>query len=83
MEHARIIRELGLHFRNRALTATDPFLCCELLELANICEAKASRIDHHFAISDRHSAQRRGDERSSRVASMAAPPPARAAARAL
>ncbi len=48
MEHARTIRELALHFRNRALTVNDSFLCCELLELANICEVKASRIDHHF-----------------------------------
>jgi hypothetical protein len=59
MEHARTIRELALHFRNRALTVNDSFLCCELLELANICEVKASRIDHHFEISDWHSAPRR------------------------
>ena len=67
MEHATTIRELALHFRIRALTATDPFLCCELLELANICEVKASRIDHHFEIPDSHSAPRRGDERSYRL----------------
>ncbi len=67
MEHARKIRELALHFRIRALTATDPFLCCELLELANICEVKASRINDHLEISDGHSAARCGDERSSRL----------------
>jgi len=44
MEHARTIRELALNLRNRALTVTDPFLCRELNELANICEVKASRI---------------------------------------
>jgi hypothetical protein len=48
MEHARKIRELALHFRIRALTVKDPFLCCEFLEPANICEEKASRINHHF-----------------------------------
>ena len=67
MEHAKTVRDLALHFRNRALTVTDPFLCCELLELANICEVKASRIGHHFEISDRHSAARRGDDRSIRL----------------
>ena len=62
MEHARKIRELALDFRNRALTVKDPFLCRELLELANICEVKASGIDHHSEISDGPSVARRGDE---------------------
>ena len=52
VEHAREIRELARHFRLRALTAKDPFLCCELYELANICDAKAGRLDRHDDISD-------------------------------
>ncbi len=67
MEHAKTVRDLALQFRIRALTETDPFLCCEFLELANICEVKASRINHHFEISDWDSAPHRGDERSSRL----------------
>jgi hypothetical protein len=55
-EHARDIRELARRFQLQALTATDPFLCCELLELATICEAKARRIDRRGEISDRPSA---------------------------
>ena len=44
MEHARKIRELAGHFRIRALMVRDPFLCCEIHELANICEATATRV---------------------------------------
>lgn len=56
VEHAGNIRELARRFRLQALTAKDWFLCCELLELAEICEAKASRIDRHGEISDGQSA---------------------------
>jgi hypothetical protein len=57
MEHARKIRDLALHFRIRALTVKDPFLCRELHELANICEAKAGRIDRYLEVPNSHSAR--------------------------
>ena len=63
MEHARKIRELARHFRISALMARDPFLCCELHELADICEEKAS----HSEIGDEHPTPRRIDEQSSRL----------------
>ena len=52
VEHARKIRELARHFRLQALTTKDLFLCCELHELANICEAKAGRLDRRGDTSD-------------------------------
>jgi hypothetical protein len=52
MQLARQIQEQALHFRNRALTVKDPFLCRELHELANICEVKASRIDRYLEVCD-------------------------------
>ena len=58
MELARQIRELALHFRIRALTVKDPFLCRELHELANIFEVKAGRIDRHLEVCGSHSAPR-------------------------
>jgi len=51
---------MASHFRIRALTVNDPFLCRELHELANICEVKAGRIDRHLEVRDSHSAPRAG-----------------------
>jgi hypothetical protein len=47
MEYAKSIRKLATQFRVRALTVRDDFLCQELYELAEFCEAKAARIDEH------------------------------------